>query len=234
MRKTKKCRRCHKTLSVEKFVDTGGDKNPKGHYCQACHRKRIEKWHRAALARESSYIEKLKILYGACWQHYAPPELFHAMLSDERDVCPYCGIRFSDVVPAPFNESPVHIDHMDPLDKGGEHSIRNAVLCCGPCNIKKGKRSFVHWLEMLEPKFSQLARAIYIEKHGHPPEAFIEGGPTARRAQELETVLYQTEEELKMQYPEPKETGPSCKRAMKNRTKQSPHAEREKGSGGQG
>jgi hypothetical protein len=208
MATSKKCRRCHQTLPLEKFVDNNGDLNPRGHYCQSCHLKRVEQRHRAALKKEKSYIKKFKIVYGAYWRHYASPEYFHTMLKDERDFCPYCGIKFCDVIPDPFNESPMHMDHMDPLDKGGEHSIRNVVFCCGPCNIKKGKRSFQQWLEVLEPQYRDLARAIYGEKHGHPPEDFIEGCSTQRGMYDLEMTLFQTEEELKRQFPKPKVDGP--------------------------
>lgn len=213
MAETKECRRCHATLPVEKFVDGSGDMNPRGYYCRACHLKRVEARHRAAIKKERSYVRKLKIVYGAYWRHYAAPEYFHTMLRDERDFCPYCGTRFCDVVPDQFNASPVHIDHMDPLDRGGEHSIRNAVLCCGPCNIKKGKRSFGQWLDMLEPEYRKLAGAIYVEKHGHPPAAFVEGDSTVRRSRELERTLYQSEEDLEAQFPEPKVSGPPSQRA---------------------
>lgn len=214
-------------------MDTSGAPNPKGHYCQACHLKKVEERHRAALAKEQSYIRKLKIVYGDYWRHYAPPEYFHTMLHDERDFCPYCGTRFDDVIPDPFNESPVHIDHMDPLDKGGEHSIRNVVLCCGPCNIKKGKRSFVQWLEMLEPPYSELAKTLYVEKHGHPPEAFVEGCATARGSQELEIALYQPEDVLKKQYPQPKVNGPPSNQPTPGRRIDAPSEEPKEKSGSQ-
>ncbi|WP_158447435.1 HNH endonuclease [Syntrophotalea carbinolica] len=218
---------------MEKFVDISGAPNPKGRYCQACHLRKVEQKHRAALAREQSCIRKLKIVYGKYWRHYAAPEHFHATLQDERDFCPYCGTRFDDVIPDPFNESPVHIDHMDPLDKGGEHSIRNVVLCCGPCNIKKGKRSFMQWLEMLEPPCRDLAKTLYVEKHGHPPEAFVEGCPTARNAYELELALYQSEAALKKQYPQPKVNGPPSNQPTPSQGGDAPPEEPKETSGGQ-
>lgn len=61
---------------------------------------------------------------------------------------------------------------MDPLSRGGEDSIRNAVYVCEPCNLAKRNRLFVAWLSMLKPEFSASARQLYLDKHGEQPEAF--------------------------------------------------------------
>jgi len=208
MADAKRCRRCRKTLPVDRFVDTSGSHNPRGHYCLICHLKRFDERHRAALRLELLTIKKLRILYGKYWRHYAVPEFFQASLHDERDFCPYCGTWFDEIVPGNFNNSPLHLDHMDPLDKGGENSIRNVVVCCSPCNIKKGKRLFVDWLAMLEPKYRKLARAIYLHKHRHPPEAFIPGCSTRRDALYLEATIYKSVAELQKLFPKPVFHGP--------------------------
>ena len=214
MAEVKQCRRCNKTLPVNHFVDTRGSQNPRGHYCQACHLKRVNEWHQAALNREQTTIRKLKIIYGEYWRHYASPEFFHTTLHDERDFCPYCGTRFCEITPNKFSESPIHLDHMDPLDKGGENSIRNVVFCCGPCNIKKSKRSFLQWLEILEPNSRKLARAIYRDKHGHPPEKFIEGPSTRRDSPYLDLTIYKPVEELQKLFPQPIVDSPPSNRAV--------------------
>ncbi len=162
MKKEKTCRRCKQTLPTAVFVDTSGATNPRGHYCSDCHQVRVEEWHQAALKEEELYVRKLKIVYGDHWQHYAGPEDFYTSLKDERDFCPYCGTTYSDVIPEKFNQNPVHLDHMDPLQRGGEHSIRNTVLCCGPCNIRKGKRPFSKWVSTLQPEFQTLSLEIYL------------------------------------------------------------------------
>lgn len=203
MAEVKQCRHCRKTLHLHRFVDTSGQPNPRGHYCQLCHLKRLDKQHRAALRRELITIKKLRIIYGGHWRHYAAPEFFHASLHDERDFCPYCGTWFDEITPNRFNDAPLHLDHMDPLDKGGENSIRNVVVCCGPCNIQKGKRSFVDWLAMLEPKYRKLARAIYRHKHGYPPEEFIEGTSTKCGWPYLERTLNKSVAELQKLFPKP-------------------------------
>ena len=68
-----------------------------------------------------------------------------------------------------------HIDHMDPLNNGGQDSIRNAVYVCKSCNMEKSDTPFVLWLERLPPENKKVSREIYIEKHGHQPEDFEPG-----------------------------------------------------------
>jgi hypothetical protein len=201
--KTKKCHRCNNILPIDKFVDISGSPNIRGHYCLSCHLERVKEWHQTAIDQEKANIRKLQIVYGDYWQHYASPDFFGTSLYNERDFCPYCGTRFCDVIPNKFNKTLFHLDHMDPLDLGGEDSIRNTVFCCGPCNIKKGKRSFIQWLETLAPKYQKLAQSIYSEKHGHFPEQFKEGCNSERGSIDLEFAIYKTEEELKKLYPIP-------------------------------
>lgn len=43
--------------------------------------------------------------------------------------CYWCGISLKKVK--------VHIDHYQPLSKGGEHTESNIVICCSACNLKK-------------------------------------------------------------------------------------------------
>jgi hypothetical protein len=96
---------------------------------------------------------------------------------------------------------------MDSLRRGGEDSIRNAVYVCDTCNLKKADSSFLEWLRTLSPEYQRIARSIYAEKHGHPPEDFKEGEPVERvGGWAIELDL--TENELKEMYPEPIVDGP--------------------------
>jgi hypothetical protein len=213
MKTFKKCRKCLRELPVEDFVDVSGEINKRGAYCKPCHLERIDEWRKSALAEEASHIPKLQIVYGKWWMHYAIPEDFRHTLIEERDYCPYCHTKFSEVIPNSFNPAHIHLDHMDPLTLGGEHSIRNTVNCCGPCNIKKGNLRFTNWLRKLNPEKQESARQIYIEKHGHLPEEFEEGGPVSK-GMWLEMAIYSTEEKLKRIYPEPSVSGPPSNRPL--------------------
>lgn len=208
----KKCRRCKNVRPKSDFVDTSGLENPRGHYCKSCHIERMKEWYDEALAEERSKIPKLKIIYGKYWENYAWPNDFSLTLYEERDFCPYCG----ESLPPQYlaeNESTVpfrgraHIDHMDPLSKGGEDSIRNAVYVCDKCNYEKGDIPFSEWMKKLNTKYRRLALEIYTKKHGHTPDEFEIGEPTPR-AGGVNAELLLDEGELKKDYPRPIVDGP--------------------------
>jgi 5-methylcytosine-specific restriction endonuclease McrA len=179
----------------------------------------IKKKHKQAREEyKDSIIRKLKIIYGEWWKYYCSPQEIRDVLYDERECCPYCG----DKLPSQYVRdnpefdleiSAAHIDHMDPLTAGGEDSIRNAVYVCMNCNLLKGKRLFVDWLQMLNPKQREISRKIYEEKHGCPPESFIPGEPNSRSTGVSYELCF-SEEELKKQYPKPKVDGPPVKAAV--------------------
>lgn len=207
-KKEKICPHCKKMLPYEDFVTTLGTQSNSGRYCRICHQEREEKQRRERIREKEELIEKLQIVYGQYWRHYAAPEDFYDSLQEERDFCPYCLTKFIDAESCKFNETSMHLDHMDPLHKGGEHSIRNTVFCCGPCNIDKGRRSFKKWLEKLEPEKQKLAREIYTEKHGHSPEDFIEGCNWGRGSRDTELVSFRSLGDIKSSYPTPIVDGP--------------------------
>lgn len=49
--------------------------------------------------------------------------------------CAYCGCR----------PDRVHMDHVLPLKRGGQHSIGNVLPACRSCNTSKGSRLLVDW-----------------------------------------------------------------------------------------
>jgi len=53
--------------------------------------------------------------------------------------CFYCGIR---VVPGhpDWKFTPIEIDHVIPLSKGGENTEENLVCSCRKCNRSKGSK----------------------------------------------------------------------------------------------
>lgn len=50
----------------------------------------------------------------------------------DKFTCQYCGKKSPDVV--------LHIDHINPVAKGGDNSITNLVTSCVDCNLGKGPR----------------------------------------------------------------------------------------------
>jgi len=131
------------------------------------------------LIQEKAKIRKLEIIFGQWWRHYALPYELRWTLWTERTTCPYCACTLGtwphEVEDQQSPRTTAHIDHMDPLTRGGEESIRNAVYACGRCNSAKGNRLFVDWVARLSEPHCSLARVIYSAKHGHPPEEFRPG-----------------------------------------------------------
>ncbi len=52
-------------------------------------------------------------------------------------------------------------DHMIPLCQGGEHSLRNLVICCRLCNARKARLSYAEWIERIEPQHRARVVALY-------------------------------------------------------------------------
>lgn len=207
MKTSKVCRRCLKDLPIVEFLGPTQEMKRPGWYCNQCNKERAEEWHQKALREEIENIAKLQVVYGIWWRHYAEPEYFYSTLLAERDFCPYCGTNLSEVVNPAFSSNPIHLDHMDPLFRGGEHSIRNTINCCAPCNLQKRNMSFQRWIQKIKPEMRESVRQIYIDKHGHTPEEFEEGAPVSKGGRP-ELVVFSTLEMLKREYPEPIVTGP--------------------------
>jgi hypothetical protein len=128
------------------------------------------------LEQEAAVIRKLQILFGPWWQHYTPPYVLRSTLFAERDHCPYCEGPLGAEPGAPAEDlDRAHLDHMDPLSRGGEESVRNAIYVCATCNMAKGNRLFVAWLAHLPEARRAIVRQIYVDKHGHEPEQFVAG-----------------------------------------------------------
>lgn len=51
----------------------------------------------------------------------------------DRFTCQYCGSKAPDVV--------LHVDHIDPVSKGGASELVNLITSCAACNLGKGARA---------------------------------------------------------------------------------------------
>lgn len=48
-----------------------------------------------------------------------------------------------------YNPDAPHLEHVNPLSKGGEHSYANCVVACARCNLSKGAKDIQEWIELL-------------------------------------------------------------------------------------
>ena len=79
--------------------------------------------------------------------------------------CLYCGKHLKDTDKA--------FDHMDPLAKGGEHSITNLVISCKPCNNRKAAKDFFYWLQEIKPEHAERALNYYESQKSQRVQAVL-------------------------------------------------------------
>lgn len=60
-------------------------------------------------------------------------------LSREGQRCAYCGDE----------EGPFHFDHLYPVARGGTDEAHNIVVACQTCNLSKGDKTILEWVEYL-------------------------------------------------------------------------------------
>lgn len=56
---------------------------------------------------------------------------------EQPKLCTYCGKLCNDSY---------QIDHIEPLAKGGAHSIENLTITCTTCNQSKGAKQLIYWM----------------------------------------------------------------------------------------
>ena len=67
-----------------------------------------------------------------------------AFISSELNICCYCQ--------KPFIDGKYHVDHVEPLAKGGKHVIENLALTCPSCNLSKHTRSVIVFMAIRHTK----------------------------------------------------------------------------------
>jgi len=73
----------------------------------------------------------------------ATQEEINKLIRDSNNICFWCD-NYTETI---------HIDHIYPLTKGGEHSINNLCVSCPSCNLRKSDKDPEVWLdEILEGK----------------------------------------------------------------------------------
>jgi len=101
-------------------------------------------WHGENIAKQEAFVRQVFRL-GFLPSYWGPVKARSAVSNDTRSliiknfdhVCGYCG-----------RSSPsMHLDHIVPTSRGGEHSLQNLALACNICNSSKNDRIVWEWYQ---------------------------------------------------------------------------------------
>lgn len=127
--KRSKCRKC-KTVKLAKwFYFDASRKNGLSAYCRRCTTEIQRTTYPKYAERYRDAVKKRKAA-----KRGATVEIVNRRKVWERDdgVCHICGD------PVAYKE--MHLDHVKPLSRGGDHSYANCKAAHGPCNLRKGDK----------------------------------------------------------------------------------------------
>lgn len=92
-------------------------------------------------AYNKKYSEEHPIMRRLIWQNYHAKKVatgkvskkeIEKLIEDSGGICFWCGNK--------IEEGKMHLDHIYPLSRGGEHKITNLVVACASCNLRKTNR----------------------------------------------------------------------------------------------
>jgi 5-methylcytosine-specific restriction endonuclease McrA len=180
----KLCPACKSCCAKSDFVCSYGNVNPRGKFCYRCYLVREGEEMQRILEQEKHYTSYVRRFHGNDWAAFALPHQLYATLYVERKFCIYCGSKLGPMEDRDskgrVRKKHIHLDHMNPLEVGGEDSFRNCVICCAECNLRKGAKPFIQWLSEIPASMRTIARKIYISKMNEIPEKFRPGPATER------------------------------------------------------
>lgn len=136
----KVCRQCGRARPPAEFL--AGKAQRVSTTCSACRRKLAAKHRRNYYAslppdkrHELTHARRAKE-YGVAHVPYSRTDI----LARWRRACAYC------------NGVATHLDHVEPLSRGGEDVESNIVPACAPCNLSKGAKTLAEWAGTFGPE----------------------------------------------------------------------------------
>lgn len=79
---------------------------------------------------------------------------FKSWVDSQEKVCKYCSTCCKDNY---------HIDHMNPLSRGGLHSLDNLAIACPTCNLTKSNKPLDVWLQEISQKAIETKEVTEVE-----------------------------------------------------------------------
>ncbi|WP_454333449.1 HNH endonuclease [Streptomyces glaucescens] len=128
------CRLCGRGRPASEFVTAKGKPSSA---CKACRRK-AQAQHIQNYYRRLSPDERHRLTHKRRAKSYGVEHVAYSrtvILERWRHTCAYCG-GFA-----------THLDHVEPLSKGGADVEANIVPACAACNLSKGAKTLAEWAE---------------------------------------------------------------------------------------
>jgi 5-methylcytosine-specific restriction endonuclease McrA len=140
---TQICRLCGRAKPAEQFL-AGKAKKPSS-ACATCRRKKQQQ-HVKNYYRRLPPDERHRLTHKRRAEEYGVEHVAYsrtAILERWGHACAYCGAHAT------------HLDHVEPLSKGGSDVEANIVPACQHCNLSKGAKTLAEWAESFtsEPPF---------------------------------------------------------------------------------
>lgn len=97
----------------------------------------FEKPHYLMLARRAN--SKRRAIMASIEGSYTTNDL-QRLYDDQNGQCAYCGIRLFWDIPGD-----IHIDHIQPITRGGSNNADNLAITCAHCNLSKHDKTIAEW-----------------------------------------------------------------------------------------
>lgn len=113
------------------------------------YKKRVEKNKDKALLKWRTASHKRRALVRQAISNVTLEEV-NKLIEKSGNICSWCG---KDIP-----KGQMHLDHVYPLSKGGEHTIQNLVVSCASCNHRKSDKDPSEFIEILIQEVLQQPR----------------------------------------------------------------------------
>lgn len=112
-------------------------------------RRHYHKHRDTILVQKKDYAAKNPLKMRAHWQNMRALRVnaegkhtqgdIAQMYEEQEGRCGYCGITLFD---------DYHVDHMQPVSRGGTNWPDNLIVCCPDCNLSKNKKTYEEWVRV--------------------------------------------------------------------------------------
>lgn len=154
------CPRCNTAKPLNMFTADRRRPGGRGSYCAECFRTIVKISRHSSKDARKHMSTRRAARIAMLDDGTLTSGVIEALLNNATS-CPYCRVALT--------ADSKSIDHLDPISRGGSHSISNVTVCCRACNTKKNSTSFLDWMQSLPPDVAADALAMFRRIAGADP-----------------------------------------------------------------